>query len=314
MNESSVSQASFSHSGKKKSPVTHNLKNDNLSSVKQSKKSGFRFWAKDKLPYTIMFGLILSFLFVFFWGRIVITINSGEGGVLYKRLFVGTVTDYVYPERVHLIWPWDTMHIYNVRIQTRLHEFTVLTNKGLPIQLSLAIRFRPEYEMLGVLHQQVGPDYVEKIIVPQIESVLRKNIGKLDPEQVYTNEDGVLTKIIRLAIEEAGRKYVYIDDIIIRHVEMPPLVKKAIEGKLVEEQRYQKYVHLLLREREEAKRKKIEAEGIREYQKIIAETLDEDLLQWQGIQATLELSKSDNTKVVIIGSGENGLPIILGGQ
>ena len=295
-------------------PSSHGIEDNKPVLAKKTKQKGFQFWAKDKLPYTIMFGLILSFLFVFFWGRIVITINSGEGGVLYKRLFVGTVTDYVYPERVHLIWPWDTMHIYNVRIQTRLHEFTVLTNKGLPIELSLAIRFRPEYEMLGVLHQQVGPDYVEKIIVPQIESVLRKNIGKLNPEQVYTNEDGVLTKIIRLAIEEAGRKYVYIDDIIIRHVEMPPLVKKAIEGKLVEEQIYQKYVHLLKREKEEAKRKKIEAEGIREYQKIIAETLSNKLLEWQGIQATLELSKSDNAKVVVIGSSENGLPIILGGQ
>ncbi len=281
---------------------------------KKARKKGFRFWARDKLPYTIMTGLILSFLFVFFWNRIVITIDSGQGGVLYKRLFVGTVTDYVYPERVHLIFPWDSMHIYNVRIQTQLHEFTVLTNKGLPIQLSLAIRFRPEYEMLGVLHQQVGPDYVEKIIVPQIESVLRKNIGRLDPEQVYTNEDGVLTKIIRLAIEEAGRKYVYIDDIIIRHVELPALVKTAIEDKLVEEQQHQKYVHILLREKEEAKRKKIEAEGIREYQEIISETLSENLLLWQGVQATLDLAKSDNAKTVVIGSGENGLPIILGGQ
>ncbi|OAD21035.1 Membrane protease subunit stomatin/prohibitin-like protein, partial [Candidatus Thiomargarita nelsonii] len=119
---------------------------------------------------------------MFFWNRIVITINSGEAGVLYQRLFGGTVTDFVYDEGIHLVLPWDTMYIYNVRIQTKLHDFEVLTNRGLPITLTLAIRYRPEYETVGLLHQQVGPDYVNTIIVPQIESELRKQIGHYNPE------------------------------------------------------------------------------------------------------------------------------------
>ncbi|WP_069472886.1 SPFH domain-containing protein [Candidatus Marithrix sp. Canyon 246] len=121
-------------------------------------------WLKSKLPYFIVTLLILLLILVFFYKRIVITIQSGEAGVLYMRFFGGTVTDYVYPEGVNIIAPWDHMYIYNVRIQTKFHDFEVLTNRGLPIQLSLAIRFHPAYEMLSVLHQQVGPDYILSLI------------------------------------------------------------------------------------------------------------------------------------------------------
>ena len=253
--------------------------------------------------------LILLLIFVFFYKRIIITIQSGETGVLYMR-FGGTVTDYVYPEGIHLIAPWDKMYIYNVRIQTKFHDFEVLTNRGLPIQLSLAIRFRPEYEMVAVLHQQVGPDYINTIIIPGIESILRKEIGHYNPEEIYINKDNFLTEIIMKALEELGQKFVKINDVVIRAISLPDSIKKAIENKLVKEQQYQAYHFQLKIAEEEAKRKRIEAQGISDYQKILSETLNEKIMKWHGIQATLELSKSENTKVIVIGAGKNGLPII----
>ena len=213
-----------------------------------------------------------------------------------------------------MIYPWDRMYIYNTRIQTKLHEFDVLTNKGLPITLHLAIRYRPEYEMVGLLHKRVGPNYVDTIVVPQIESVMRRNIGQQNPEDIYTNKEGILTNIVIAAIEETGQKFVYIEDIIIRAVILPDDVRDAIEEKLVHQQRFQAYEFRIDRERQEAERKRIEAEGIRDYQSIVNETLDNELIRWQGVQATLELAKSPNSKVVVIGAGENGLPIILGNQ
>ncbi|MDQ7091569.1 MAG: prohibitin family protein [Methylococcales bacterium] len=272
--------------------------------------SHFRHWVREKIAYFVVVFLAITLGFVFFWPQIVITIESGEAGVLYRRFF-GTVTDRVFPEGIHVIYPWDTLTVYNLRIQTVLHEFNILTNQGLPITISLAIRYRPEYEMLGVLHQQVGPDYVQTIIIPQVESVLRKRLSLYDPEDIYTNKHNILTKVVVEALEELGRKYITTSGIIIRSIILPDSIKDAIEKKLIEEQAAKAYTFTLQKEEREAERKRIEARGIKDYQKIIAQTLSDQLIRWRGIQATLELAKSNNSKVIVIGAGKNGLPIIL---
>jgi regulator of protease activity HflC (stomatin/prohibitin superfamily) len=277
-------------------------------------KKGFltlRGWTRSSLPYFAVLLLLLMMSIAFFWPQIVITINSGEGGVLYRRFF-GTVTDKVYTEGIHVIFPWDTMYIYNGRIQTVLHDFDVLTNQGLPIHLSLAIRFRPEYDLLGLLHQQVGPDYINTIITPQVESVLRKRLSPYNPEDIYMNKNNILTQVVIEAMEELGKKYVMANDVIIREISLPQTIREAIESKLTEQQREQAYFYRLRREEKEAQRKRVEAEGIKDYQNTVSKTLSDKLLQWQGIQATVELAKSNNAKVVVIGSGASGMPLILG--
>ncbi|MDP7674310.1 MAG: prohibitin family protein [Dehalococcoidia bacterium] len=271
-------------------------------------------WVKGKLPYLITLVLVLTLLILYFWSRIFVVIGPGQAGALYRPLTSGTITDYVYPEGLQVLFPLNKMTIYDTRVQVIQHDFTVLTNRGLPITLKLAIRFRPIYELVGVLHQQVGVDYPKKVILPQIESVLRRRIGQHSPEEIYTNKEGVLSNIIALAIEEVGQKFVEVDEIIIRTVELPKPVRTAIEEKLIYEQRHLAYKFRLEQEKQEAERKRIEALGIMVYQDIISSTLDENLLRWQGIQATLEIAKSENSKVVVIGSGEQGLPIILGNQ
>lgn len=276
--------------------------------------SRFRFWIKDHLPYLIVFILILILVSVLLFQRIFIIIGTGQAGVLYRTFTTGTVTDFVYPEGLHIVNPFNTMHIYNARVQIILHEFDVLSNNGLPITLRIAIRYQPIYELISLLHMQVGPDYPDKIILPQIESVLRRNIGQYTPEDIYTNREGVLSNIVTLALEEVGRKYVNVDELIIRSLSLPEPVKKAIEQKLVYEQEYLAYQFRLDLEKQEAERKRIEAAGTMVYQEIISSTLSEQLILWQGVQATMELAKSDNAKIVVIGSNENGLPIILGGK
>ncbi|MBF0138401.1 MAG: prohibitin family protein [Magnetococcus sp. DMHC-1] len=274
----------------------------------------FRSWVKDKLPYIIVFFATLIIIIVLIWPRIFIFIRSGEAGILYHVFTSGTETDYVYPEGLHILMPLNRMEIYDTRIQILYDDFEVLTNRGLPIKLNIAVRFAPIYELLGLLHQNVGPDYPSKIILPQIESVLRRNIGRLSPEDIYTNKDGVQSEIIALALQEVGEMYVKVDNIIIRSVELPDSVKNAVEEKLVYEQQLLSYDFRLHLEEKEAERKRLEAVGVAAKNNIVSTSLTDSLLKWEGIRATLDMSKSENAKVVVIGSGKDGLPIILGNQ
>ncbi len=266
---------------------------------------------RKSASYGMITAVVVTLVAAYFWQRIIYVIPSGHGGVLYRTFFEGTVTDYVYPEGFHAFFPWDRLYDYDTKVQVVLNDITVLTNKGLPIELKLAIRYHPEYDMLGLLHQRVGPDYVQKIVLPQVESVLRRNIGKEEPEAIYTNKEGVLTNIIARAIEETSEKYVSIDDIIIREVILPDQVRRAINDKLVYQQQDQAYEFRLTSEQKEAERKRIEADGIRVYQEIVNKSLTVDLLKWEYIKATSELAKSNNSKVVVMGGAQPSMQLLL---
>jgi len=268
-------------------------------------------WLQKKKPYLIIFLLTLLTLTVVLWDRIVITANVGEAGVLFHR-FTGTDIDKIYSEGVHIICPLDIMTIYETRNQLALHEFDVLSVKGLRIHLAIAIRYRPEYDMLPALHQRIGPDYLQRVVLPQIESVMRKQLGSYNADQIYTNQNGLLNKAIVLAINEVGRNYVVVDDVIIRSLTLPENIVQAIEDKLTQQEYLRSYEFRLQTATKEAQRKVSEARGIQQAQRIIGESLTSEILAFEGIKATKELAKSNNAKIVVIGSSKNGLPLILG--
>ena len=286
-------------------------KNDIAISEHESAYSSFKRWLHYQKSLLIVLILMSSLVVVFFWNYIVITIKPGEAGILFER-FSGTKIDYIYEEGLHIFSPLDTLYIYEVRKQVAFHEFDIISIKGLTIRIALAIRYRPEYELLGILHQSIGPDYLNRVIIPQIESVMRKQLGNYTAEEIYTNEKGLLTQTILTALEEVGRNYVEVEDIIIRSIILPKEIVTSIEDKLKQEEIMKSYEFRILTAEKEAERLKIEAEGIDTYQKIIDSSLSEAILLNKGIEATQELSKSNNTKIVVIGSGKNGLPIILG--
>jgi regulator of protease activity HflC (stomatin/prohibitin superfamily) len=266
---------------------------------------------RKKKPILIILLLITSILVVLLWHRIVITANVGEAGVLFRR-FTGTEIDKIYKEGVHFISPLDIMTIYETRNQIALHEFDVLSVKGLRIQLAIAIRYQPQYDMLPTLHQRIGPDYLQRVVLPQIESVMRKQLGSYNADQIYTNENGLLNKAIVLAINEVGRNYVEVDDVIIRSLTLPEHIVQAIEDKLAQQEYLRSYEFREQTATREAQRKISEAKGINQAQRIISESLTPEILAFEGIKATKELAKSQNAKIVVIGSGKNGLPLILG--
>ena len=266
---------------------------------------------KDNLPQVIVASLILAFVIVYFWHSIFITIKSGEAGVLYRRFFGGTVIDKVYGEGFHIIAPWDTMTIYDVRYQAKHHEMDALTQTGLTLHLCINIRYHPEYNVLGVLHQTVGPGYLNKIVVPEVEDAMRKTIGRFDFDEIVSTKRAFIEKIVNQAIEQVSQRFVQIDDVMITRLDVPQRIKEAIEAKLEQQQEAEAYRYRMDKEHSEAVRKRIEATGYRDYNAILESSLTEKILKWKGVEATLQLSKSQNSKIIIVGAGKDGLPIIL---
>lgn len=258
--------------------------------------------------------LIIVLIIAWLIPDVFITIHSGEAGVMYRRFLGGTIVDQVYKEGFYIVPPWDKLTVYNVRIQEEPYEFSALTNEGLHVMLTISIRYQPIYETLGVLHQRVGPEYVKRIVVPEVESTLREIVGKLDAVEIYRTKEGIIQKALNSTLEQVSQRFVKVDDVLIKQIQLPTAIEQAIELKMEQRERSQSYVYRLEAELQEAERKRIEGEGIRDQQLIINSSLTADILKWKGIQATQEIATSNNAKVVVIGNGEKGLPIILGGD
>jgi regulator of protease activity HflC (stomatin/prohibitin superfamily) len=272
-----------------------------------------RFWSfirNQSNRVLLLLGVVL-FLLAYFWPKIFVTIESGEVGVMYMRFAGGTVTDRILGEGLRFVPPWDKLFIYNVRLQEIRHSMTALTEEGLEIKFDLSIRYRPEFELVGVLHQRVGPDYPEKVVVPEVESALRSIVGGQKLDVIYTSSQDVVQHVVTEVLEQASRNYVHIDEVVVRHIELPKAVRERIEAKLIEKETAESYEYRLKIATAEAERQKIEAGGIAVYNGLVNASLTPGVLQWEALQATKELAKSPNAKTVIIGRTGDGLPIIL---
>ncbi|PCI30775.1 MAG: hypothetical protein COB67_01080 [SAR324 cluster bacterium] len=266
----------------------------------------------DNLLLIVVFFLISLLTALFLWNIVVISIDAGEAGVLFRRFSGGTVVDHVYQEGYEIINPFNEMTVYNVRVQTTNHEVDVLTKRGLTIHLAVSIRYHPEYDLLGVLHKEVGPDYVDIIVIPEVEAALRKIIGQYEAEEFYSAKKAITEGVINEATEQIGQRYVSLDDLVIRKIVLTEAIQVAIEQKLKQKHLFQEYEFKLQREQQEAKRRHIEAKGIKVHNDIINQSLTDKIITWAGILATLELAKSDNSKVIVIGGGNGvGLPLML---
>ena len=258
-----------------------------------------------------MFGLIFLFVVVFFWSKIVISIPAGHRGVLWSR-FSGTHLDRLYLEGIHIIPPWDVMNVYDVRYQKVDQTFTILSHDGLPVDVEVTMRFKPSETQLGALHARVGPAYVETVVIPESAAALRAVLGNYRPEQLYAaGFEHIQEEVTAYAKPQTGTRFVVLDDLLVRRITLPPAVIAAIERKFQQEQASAEMQYRITREEQEAQRKTIEALGIEGYNEIVAPTLTAQILQYKGIEATLELARSNNAKVIVIGAGSNGLPLIL---
>jgi regulator of protease activity HflC (stomatin/prohibitin superfamily) len=272
-------------------------------------------WNEHKVLFVVLF-FFFAFLVAFFWNRIFIKVDAGEAGVLYRLFGGGTVTNRPpYGEGLHVIFPWNKMFIYNARVQQVADEFTVLSQDGLAIHVEVSIRYRPQYDFLGKLHKDVGYDYVDKVVKPEIQAQFRFVLGQYKPEEIYTSQGFIVQTVVQGAMAEISERYILLDDLLLKSVTLPRPVAESIESKLRAQQLAQEFDYRLMTETKEAERKKIEAEGIRNFQDTITGSgISEQFLRFKGIEATLELAKSPNSKIVIIGGGDDKLPLILDGS
>ncbi len=267
------------------------------------------------LPKALVMGIAGLIFIVLFSSSIFVTIESGEKGVLFKKFGGGLDKETVYGQGFHVIAPWNEMFVYDVKIHETFEKMEVLSKNGLSIKIDLSFRYNPVEEKIGYLHDQIGRDYVERIIKPEIRSVTREVIGNYLPEELYsTKREAIEDEIEALTREKVEAKYLTLDAILIRDVTLPQTLRNGIEKKLVQEQESLEYEFKIDKARKEAERKEIEANGIAKFQQIVNRTITPQLLKWKGVEATQEISKSPNSKVIVIGNGDGDLPIILGGQ
>ncbi len=270
----------------------------------------------EKLPKIGLPILIIIVLAIVFIAKSTITIGSGEAGVLYKTFGGGVVTDEPpLGEGFHLVAPWNKVIVYEVRQQEVFEKMQVLSSNGLEIKLDASAWFQPDYAKLGLLHQQKGENYVARILLPTIRSAARSVVGRYTPEQLYSSKRDVIQKEIYEETKKiVENQFIQLNEVLVRDVTLPPTIKEAIERKLKQEQESLEYEFKLTKAQKEAERQKIDAEGKAVANQILSASLTDKILKEKGIEATLELAKSPNAKVVIVGSGKDGMPLILGNQ
>jgi regulator of protease activity HflC (stomatin/prohibitin superfamily) len=267
------------------------------------------------LPKAMVMGIVALIFIVFFGSSMFLTIDSGEKGVLFKKFGGGLDKEAVYGQGFQVIAPWNEMFVYDVKIHETFEKMEVLSKNGLSIKIDLSFRYMPVEDKIGYLHDEIGRDYLERIIKPEIRSVTREVIGNYLPEELYsTKREAIEDEIEALTRVKVEAKYLTLDAILIRDVTLPLTLRTGIEKKLVQEQESLEYEFKIDKARKEAERKEIEANGIAKFQKIVNRTITPQLLKWKGVEATQEISKSTNAKVIVIGNGDGDLPIILGGQ
>lgn len=268
----------------------------------------------EKLPkigIPIIIALVLVIIVV---AKSAVTIDSGEAGVLYKTFDNGVVTDEApLGEGFHLIAPWNKVFVYEVRQQELFEKMRVLSSNGLEIQIDASVWYEPVYSDLGNLHQSLGKDYLQRVIQPAIRSAARSVVGRYTPEQLYSSKrDAIQDEIYAETKIILEKQYVQLNEVLVRDVTLPNTIKEAIERKLRQEQESLEYEFRLVTASKEAEKVIIEAQGKAESNRILSASLTDKILQDKGIDATIKLSESPNTKVIVIGGGESGMPLILG--
>lgn len=267
-----------------------------------------------QFPKGILPLVFIGIILIIFISKSTVTLGAGEAGVLYKRFAGGVVTDQPpLGEGFHIVAPWNDVITYEIRQQELTEKMKVLSSNGLDIQLEATAWYKPQTENLGLLHQTKGTNYLERVIKPAIRSATRSVVGRYTPEQIYSSKrDAIQKEIFDETKKILEDQYVQLNDVLVRDVTLPSTIKDAIERKLGQEQESLEYEFRLQKAKKEAEKQRIEAQGKADANSILSASLTDKILRDKGIEATLELSKSPNSKVVIIGGGETGMPIILG--
>jgi regulator of protease activity HflC (stomatin/prohibitin superfamily) len=310
--------------------------------MKNSEPSTFIYFIRRFSTALSFVFLVVVFLIIIFWNSVVRITPVGHVSVMWNLFTIerdqnskGPI-----PEGIRMIWPWDQFFVYDIRLRSENTTYQVVSKDGLHFNIGLTFRWAAVEENIVELNDRVGPNYVDTLLVPEIGSVARQVIARYTSEALITEDRSHVEQQIYDEITSpkvpngiSGRDptkptqaplslineitgvnettLVVLTDTLIREVEFPPGIVKAIEDKLAQAQVVGEYAFRVEREKLESQRKKIEADGIRNFQETIAPAISESYLKWRGIEATVRLAESNNSKIVIFGNSDDGLPVIL---
>jgi regulator of protease activity HflC (stomatin/prohibitin superfamily) len=295
--------------------------------------SRWRF-VERHLTSAVIYLMVATLVAIVLYPHMVVTVPSGQVGVLWKLFGGGTVLDprKLKNEGFNLILPWNRVFLYDLRLQSFTEPYNAISSDGVSLTATVIVRFRLQRDAVPVLHQAIGPNYEQVLVQPGIGSLTRQVIAEYTAEQAYSTarqeiqdkirnlvEERLSQKMMEHAGEEGEESYrvsmsdtFILYDILVTGIELPAAIVAAINRKTEQYYIAEEYKFRVEREKRESERKTIEAEGIRDFQQTVSQGISESYLRWRGIEATLQLSQSTNAKVVVIGSGKDGLPIILG--
>lgn len=264
------------------------------------------YWDKHTMGITMTL-LIFLLLIALFWNHIFISIDSGDHGIRWSRIN-GTQLDEYYGEGLHVIWPWDKMYIYTTRIQTRGDTMQILTSEGLSIHVEFIYRFYAIKDSIPVIHKNLGVFYAETFVAPEVKAASMSIIGNYSPEELYKVSSQVVQSTIKYYLnKQLISRNIIVDDYLIIKISLPDIVSSSIEKKIVAEQLSYEFDYKLLTEEKEKKRKAIEAEGIKNFEEISKISI----LKWKGLEVTADFAKSQNSKIIIMGTNDQDLPLLL---
>ncbi|MCZ6692540.1 MAG: prohibitin family protein [Bacteroidetes bacterium] len=268
------------------------------------------------LPFIFM-GVTALFVVIYLSSSIFLTISPGERGVIFRKFSTGLDKDNIFQPGFLMKLPWNDVTVYDVKEQKAEERMDVLDKSGLTISVDISVRFHPLYGRIGYLHENFGVDYVNRLVIPEVRSTVRRVMGRFTAEEIYSTKrsqvEGAIVKETEDILQIESNN-IQMRALLIRSIVLPAQIKQAIENKLQQEQEAKAYQFRLEKEVSEAERKRIAANGEATANKIINSSLTTALLKMRGIEATMELAKSPNSKVVIIGGGDSGMPLILGGN
>ena len=244
--------------------------------------------------------------------RAITVVPAGRVGVVD---FFGNVSPQPLHAGINIVNPLARVVKFSVKTQEIKEVMDVPSKEGLTVQLEVSALFHLSPETAPEVYKTIGTNYVAIILEPQLRSVSRGVTAGYEAKALYTSERELLASQIQEHLrQQVEMRGITIENVPLRRVGLPPRLTESIEEKLRSEQESQRMEFVLTKEKQEAERKRIEAQGIADFQKIVAQGLSDQYLRWKGIEATEKLANSPNAKVIIVGSGKDGLPIILGNQ
>jgi len=241
------------------------------------------------------------------------TIEATERAIVFRPFGSGLDKSAVIGPGTHMKAPWNDIYVYKVNETSSDENMDVLDKNGLSIHVDVSVRFFPVPNKIGFIHEQFTKDYVNVLVIPEVRSTVRQVMGRYTAEEIYSTKRAEVESSIKNETEKIlNQNNVNATAVLIRSIALPEQIKQAIENKLQQEQEALAYQFRLDKEKSEAERKRIAAEGESRANNIINNSLTDKLLKMRGIEATLELSKSPNSKIIVVGSGKDGMPLILG--